>query len=272
MTMTTRTFSSRGWLLLLGIIMVSAPAFAQKPEPADNENEVLAILWQQQSGEHRALCYQAYALARMVLDRDLRNHRMRMRRALIVDLDETIWDTSSYEAANIKLRKGYPEGWNEWMLSERAIALPGAVEFLNYANSRGVRVFYVTNRKPLAKAATAENLKKLGFPAVNDETLLMRDDPAIESKTKRRQTISAKYHVVLLMGDDLNDFDDVFEKSKTIASRIEATDRNKSQFGTHFIVLPNPMYGNWANSLYEFNFQLSEKQKSQIRYSFLKDR
>ena len=261
-------------LLMAAALVISfnyAAVVAQSPEPADKENEVLAILWQQQSGEHRALCYQAYALARIVLNRDLSNHRIRMRRALIVDLDETVWDTSSYEAQNVKLQKGYPQGWDEWMSSERATAVPGAVEFLNYANSRGVRVFYVTNRKASAKAATAENLKKLGFPAVNDETLLMRDDPNIESKTKRRQTISSKYHVVLLMGDDLNDFDDVFEKSRTIASRIEATDRMKMQFGTRFIVLPNPMYGNWANALYEYNFKLSEKEKSDKRHSLLKD-
>lgn len=261
-------------LVLTGFLVASlssTPLVAQTPEPADKENEVLAILWQQHSGEHRALCYQAYALARMVLDRDLRNHRLHMRRALIVDLDETVWDTSSYEAENVKQQKGYPQGWEDWMMKGRAIALPGAVEFLNYANSRGVRVFYVTNRKPIATEATANNLRRLGFPMVNDETLLMRDDPNVESKTKRRQTIGAKYHVVLLMGDDLNDFDQIFENSKTIASRIEATDRMKSQFGTRFIVTPNPMYGNWANALYEYNFKLTEKEKSDKRHGLLKD-
>src|SRR5207237_5303433 len=130
-----------------------------------------------------------------------------------------------------------------------AAPLPGAVEFLNDANSRGVRVFYVTNRKPVAKEATAQNLKQLRFPALNDETLLLRDDPAIESKTARRKAISAKYHVVLLMGDDLNDFDEVFENSRTAASRIAAAEQHKSQFGTHFIVLPNLMYGNWEKSI-----------------------
>jgi 5'-nucleotidase (lipoprotein e(P4) family) len=268
---TTKRISSRLGFLILLITFCAAPVLAQTAEPADKENEVLAILWQQSSGEHRALCYQAYALARMLLDRDLRNHRIRMRRAIIVDLDETVWDTSSYEAMNVKLKRGYPEGWNEWMNQARATALPGAVEFLKYANTRGVRIFYVTNRKPVGKEGTAQNLKKLGFPAVNDESLLMRDDPAIESKTARRKAISAKYHVVLLMGDDLNDFDDVFEKSKTIASRIEATDQNKSEFGTHFVVLPNPMYGNWANALYEYNFKLSEQQKAEKRRSLLKD-
>src|SRR5205807_1587292 len=182
--------SSRLGFLILLITFCASPVLAQASEPADKENEVLAILWQQSSGEHRALCYQAYALARMLLDRDLHNHRIRMRRAMILDLDETVW---------------------------------------------------------------------------------MRDDPAVESKTARRKAIGAKYHVVLLMGDDLNDFDEVFEKSKTIASRIEATDRNRSQFGTHFIVLPNPMYGNWANSLYEYNFKLTEHQKAEKRRGLLKD-
>jgi 5'-nucleotidase (lipoprotein e(P4) family) len=260
-----------GLLLALCFSLSSFSLFAQSAkEPADKENEIGATLWQQSSGEQRALCYQAFALARMLLDRDLRGSRTRMRRAIIVDLDETILDTSRYEGMNIKLRHNYPEGWEEWMNRAEATAIPGAVEFLNYANSRGVRVFYVTNRKPVGKEGTAQNLKKLGFPAVNDETLLMRDDPAIESKESRRKAISAKYHLVLLMGDDLNDFAGVFEKSKTVASRIEAVEQNKSQFGTHFIVLPNPMYGNWANAIYEYNFNLTEKQKSALRRSVLK--
>lgn len=270
-TVMAKTYLKRAPILILFVAFWVSPVLAQTPEPADKENEVLAILWQQSSGEHRALCYQAYNFARLLLDRDLRNHRIKMRRAIIVDLDETVWDTSTYEAQNVRLRTAYPAGWEEWMQAERATTLPGAVEFLNYANSRGVRVFYVTNRQPIGKDATAENLKNLGFPRVSDRTLLMRDDPAIESKTKRRRAIAAKYHVVLLMGDDLNDFDDVFEKSKTVVSRIEATDKNKSQFGTHFIVLPNPMYGNWANALYEYNFKLTEKQKSEKRHYLLKD-
>ena len=207
----------------------------------------------------------------MLLDRDLRNHRVRMRRAIIVDIDETILDNSRYEAMLVNQKKSYPNGWTEWINRAEATAIPGALEFLNYANSRGVRVFYVTNRKPEVKEGTAQNLKKLGFPAVNDETLLMRDDPGIESKEARRKTIGAKYHVVLLVGDDLNDFAAVFEKSKTVTSRIEAADRNKSQFGTHFIMMSNSMYGDWENSVYEYNFKQTEEQKAAKRKNLLKD-
>ena len=57
-------------------------------QPADNTYIEAATLWQQSSGEARALEYQTYVLARMLLDRDLRNRRIKMRRAIIVDVDD----------------------------------------------------------------------------------------------------------------------------------------------------------------------------------------
>jgi len=238
---------------------------------ADKEYEVAAVLWQQSSGEHRALCYQSFALARMLLDRDLRNRGRRQRRAVIVDVDDTVLDNSRYQAAEIKQHFNYPQGWTEWINRAEATAVPGAVEFLQYANSRGARVFYVTNRKQIEKDGTTRNLKALGFPEVNDETLLVRTDPKSDTKEPRRLAIMSKYHVVLLMGDDLNDFSEAFEKSRTVASRIDAAEQNKSQFGTHFIVLPNPMYGNWENAIYDYNFNLPEEAKAQKRQSLLRD-
>ena len=62
-----------------------------------------AILWQQSSGERRALSYQAFTLARKILDQDLRvNRRIRKPRAVIVDLDETILDNEIYEGMQVK--------------------------------------------------------------------------------------------------------------------------------------------------------------------------
>jgi len=263
------------WLgVSLWILTAHAIGFSQAPMPqgeADKEYEVAAILWQQSSGEQRALCYQTFALAKMLLDRDLRNHRIRQRRAIIVDVDDTILDNSRYEAALVKQRKNYPEGWTAWINRAEVPAVPGAVEFLNYASSRGVRVFYVTNRKQIEKEGTRRNLKALAFPEVNNQTLVIRTDPNSDSKEARRQAIRSKYRVVLLMGDDLNDFAEVFEKSKTVDSRLNAAERNKSAFGTRFIVLPNPMYGNWENAIYDYNFKLSEEQKAGKRNNLLKD-
>lgn len=265
--------SSSCLALLLSFSVSQFWAFGQTPkqEPADKEYEVGAILWQQSSGEQRALCYQTFALARMLLDRDLKNHRIRQRRAIVVDIDETILDNSRYEAALVKQQKNYPEGWTEWINRAEATAIPGAVEFFKYAKSRGARVFYVTNRQEIEKDGTVRNLKALGFPEVNGETLLIRTDPESDTKEPRRRAINSRYHVVFLMGDDLNDFAEIFEESRTVASRIEAAERNKAAFGTHFIVLPNPMYGDWENAIYDYNFKLSEEQKAAKRRNLLKD-
>ena len=72
------------------------------------------------------------------------------------------------------------------------------------------------------------------------------------------------------MGDNLNDFADVFENSKTVADRLASVDQNKAQFGKRFIALTNPMYGDWENAIYDYNFTLTEKQKAAKRAEYLR--
>lgn len=255
----------------LGVIGLLFSLNVSAQTQADNEYQTGAVLWMQSSGERAALGYQAFALGRMMLDRDLRTNHSRKRRALIVDVDETIIDNSRYQAGLIKHRQGFnDQTWLEWINRAEATAIPGAVEFLKYANSRGVRVFYITNRKTVEKEGTATNLRKLGFPNVNDETLLVRTDPKSSSKEPRRLSVSARYRVVLLMGDNLNDFSDVFENARTVTARMTVTDQNKARFGTTFIVLPNPMYGDWESAIYEYQ-RLSEEEKAAKRKAALKD-
>ena len=263
--------------IILLTLTCSLHTFAQAPAPApqrqaDNAYQEGAILWTQTSGEARALAYQAFNLARMMLDRDLQmNRRGRMRRAVVVDADETVLDNSRYQATLQKNRQNYDaRTWTEWVKRGEAEAIPGAVEFLRYAASRGVRVFYVTNRNLAEKEATAVNLKKLGFPDVSDQTLLVRTDVKTSSKEARRLGISAKFRIVLLMGDNLNDFAEIFDRSKTVADRLAAVEQNKSQFGKRFIVLPNVMYGDWESAVYDYNFRLTEEEKAARRKSFLR--
>ena len=243
---------------------------AQPAEGPDNEYLVGSTLWTQSSGEWRALAYQAYNFARVLLDQDLRaNRKRRMRRAVIVDVDETVLDNSRYQASLIREHKSYPQDWTAWINRAEAAAVPGAIEFLNYAHQRGVRVFYVTNRKAIEKEGTRVNLKKLGFPGVSDETLIVRTDADTSSKEERRRRIAQRYRIVLLIGDNLNDFAEALEKT-TVAGRIAATDQSKALFGTRFIMLPNPMYGDWENSVYEYNFNLKDAEKAARRRNLLK--
>lgn len=260
-----------GLLILTTALNTTAQTPATQTE-ANNQYQEGAIVWTQTSGEARALAYQAFNLARMILDRDLRmNRRNRMRRAIVVDADETVLDNSRYQATLLKNRRNYDsQSWMDWVMRAEADAIPGAVEFLRYAASKGVRVFYITNRRLAEKQATATNLKKLGFPDVSEQTLLVRTDAGSSSKEARRQEVSAKYRIVLLMGDNLNDFAEVFDKSRTVTDRLAAVERNKEQFGTRFIVLPNVMYGDWESAIYEYNNKLTEEEKAAKRKSLLK--
>jgi 5'-nucleotidase (lipoprotein e(P4) family) len=261
-----RTLIRQASLLIAVLAICSAAAVAQK---ADNEYQVGAILWTQTSAEKAALSYQAFSLARLRLDQDFRaNRNRRTKRAVIVDVDETVLDNSRYQAKLAKEEKAFEaKTWTDWCNSAQATALPGAVEFLRYANSRGVRVFYITNRRMAEKDGTARNLRALGFPEVTDDTLLVRTDGS--TKEPRRQSVAAKYRIVLLMGDNLNDFAEVFEKSKTIDSRLSAADQNRNQFGSRFIVLPNPMYGAWEDAVYGEG-RLTEDQKAEKRKATLR--
>jgi 5'-nucleotidase (lipoprotein e(P4) family) len=261
-----RSLIRQSSLALVLIAICSAAAFAQKP---DNEYQVGAIIWTQTSAEKAALAYQAFSLARLRLDQDFRaNRNRRVKRAVIVDVDETVLDNSFYQAQLVKEQKPFEaKTWTEWCNRAQAKALPGAVEFLRYANSRGVRVFYITNRRVAEKDGTARNLKALGFPDVSDDTLLVRTDGS--SKEPRRLSVAAKYRIVLLMGDNLNDFAEVFEQSKTIDSRLSAAEQNQQQFGARFIVLPNPMYGAWEDAVYR-DGRLTEEQKAEKRRAVLK--
>jgi 5'-nucleotidase (lipoprotein e(P4) family) len=115
-------------------------------EEANNEYQEGAILWTQTAGERNALAYQAFSLARMMLDRDLRTrHANRTRRAVVVDIDETVVDNSRYQAMLLKTHQNYnSQNWTEWVNRVESTAIPGALEFLRYAASHGVRIFYIS--------------------------------------------------------------------------------------------------------------------------------
>jgi 5'-nucleotidase (lipoprotein e(P4) family) len=175
-------------------------------------------------------------------------------------------DNSPYEAGIVGKDTGYPTGWAEWCNAAKAEALPGAVEFLKYVVSKGADVFYISNRKVQFKEGTMKNMKALGFPQVDDAHMLLREKTS--DKEPRRQIAQKEHRIVLLMGDNLNDFDNIF-RVKKIEDRMASVDQAKDKFGTMFIVLPNPMYGEWEGAAYNFNWKLSPKEKSEARKASL---
>lgn len=239
---------------------------------ADNEYQVGAVLYMQHAAEYRALAYQAFNLAKMSLDADDKTKRKlpkaerKKTRAVIVDVDETVLNNSPQQVFFIKNHLSFTSSlFTEWINKRMAKPIHGAVDFLNYVNREGVKVFYVTNRGQADKQGTIDNLKAVGFPDVNEETVMVKTTES--SKEARRQAISAKHRIVLLIGDNLNDFSNVFE-GKSINDRFAETDKMRDLWGTRWIVLPNAMYGDWESALYEYK-RLTEEEKTARRTSLL---
>ena len=223
-------------------------------QAADNDYQIGATLFMQKAAEYRALCYQAFYWARRTLDDDkktskkLAKAQRKMPRAVVVDIDETVLDNSPAQAFGIKNKLAFNlKDWYAWGEMRKAKAIPGAVEFANYAKAEGVRIFYVSNRDEVQKAATIENLKTVGFPDISEENVVLRQKES--TKEPRRLAIAEKYRIVILMGDNLNDLSTAYEQ-KTVADRFAAVDADKALYGSRFIVLPNAMYGEWETAVY----------------------
>ncbi|MBK9216798.1 MAG: 5'-nucleotidase, lipoprotein e(P4) family [Chloracidobacterium sp.] len=261
------------------LVLLASITYAQRGT-ADNDYQEGATLWIQKAAEYRALAHQAFNLARWQLDSDLDKKSVKnlpkaerkRPRAIIVDIDETVLDNSPAQAEGIKTKTPFNlNDWLTWVEMRKAKAVPGSVEFLNYAVSKGVKIFYISNRDEPHKAATIDNLKSVGFADVSSENVLMRQKDAkgssISTKTPRREFVARDYRIVLLMGDNLDDFSDIFEQ-KSVADRFAETDKIKTEWGKRWIVLPNPMYGTWESAIYEYQ-RLNDKQKAEKRATAL---
>lgn len=254
--------------IAIGVLMFMGSCTAQKqPQSSDASHQnrknlpiLQATLYHQTAAEMRALAYQAFNLARLQLDRELRKAGLSRQQAIVVDIDETVLDNSPFEGKLIQEGTSYPDYWAAWIKKQKAEPIPGSVDFLNYADKKGISVFYVSNRHDSLRAATKANLKSVGFPQVKDEHIFLKTTTS--SKVERRQRISGSHDIVMLMGDNLNDFSAVFEGG-TVQERYSKTDSLRKAFGSRFIVLPNAMYGEWEGAAIDYHYELSPAEKVQ---------
>ncbi|MCF7803199.1 MAG: 5'-nucleotidase, lipoprotein e(P4) family [Candidatus Marinimicrobia bacterium] len=255
-------------VMLVGTGMPSL-SLAQQAEQTSPDNDYLemAVLYHQVSSEYRALCYQAYNVAKNRLEEMLHGESHPESLAVVVDIDETVLDNSPYEADLVLENYDYPKNWTEWIELSAAHPIPGALEFLQFADSVGVRIFYVSNRRATTLIPTMENLEVMDFPQVKEKHMYLRTDES--SKESRRNKIRENHRIALLIGDNLNDFSDVFG-NRSNQDRNLAADLLRKKFGKKFIVLPNPMYGEWEGAIYDYDWSLSDEEKANAREKALK--
>ncbi|MDQ6596309.1 5'-nucleotidase, lipoprotein e(P4) family [Bacillus salipaludis] len=252
---------------VLTISIFSTNARAQNvadPTAALQDQNTMSVLWFQKAGEAKALYYQGYNVGKMRLAEILKKKpkKRALKPAVVLDIDETILDNSPYQAWNVVTGKAYPLNWNEWINSAQAKPLPGAIDFLKYANSKGVAIYYISNRTEAQKDATIKNLKSVGAPQADAAHVLLKQ-PGEKGKETRRQQVAKTHNIVLLFGDNLGDFSGFDDLS--LSARSQAVDNRRNEFGKKMIVFPNPMYGDWEGAIYNYDFSKSDAEKAKLR-------
>ncbi len=240
-------------------------------EISNAEHQVMSTLWFQKSAEAKAVYYQTYNYTKLMLDDILKKNRFKIKKkkpkAIITDIDETVLNNSPYNARLIAEGKHYEkESWSKWVNEKKAKALPGALDFCNYAKEKGIEIFYISNRSVENLKPTKENLKNAGFPFADEKHILLKDKTS--DKTARRNKVLKNYDVILYLGDNLRDFDENFKYSEK-TNRNDSVDIHKDLFGTKYVVFPNPMYGEWEKAAYKGNFSKSFAEKRKMRIETL---
>ena len=240
--------------MMRSLLMVMCAAVLDA-QPHENLN---AVVWMQTAAEYRAAARTAYRAAEINLERALREPNWtaaieqtesfeKLPPAVILDLDETVLDNSSYQA---RLTAGAgrftDESWRGWVSEAKAGLVPGAREFLSFAHARGVRIYYVTNRTcdpskvddPTVRVVRAHSLP------LGPNRLLCKSDTS--DKSPRRKDVSNSARVLMLIGDDLNDFVSV---PLNIEPRAAVVDGYSRYWGERWFLIPNPTYGSWEPSV-----------------------
>jgi acid phosphatase len=266
-------------LFFLSILLVCNSVGAT-PKAKNSPEMLLGVLWAQASVEWNMATEQAFHLATLNLEKALHDpswtaaleqqeNYHSLPPAVIVDVDETVLDNSPLAARLILAGKEYdPQLWLEWVKESSAAPMPGAVSFLRFAKEKGVAVFYVTNRK--VKNETVRNIKKVIDPDVRPEQVLCKEErPEWGSdKTSRRAFLAEKFRILLLIGDDYNDF--TFLDKSSPEERINKAVNQKKYWGNKWILISNPVYGSWKTALYEHDYNLSDEGKLKKKYQLLR--
>ncbi len=227
-----------------------------------------AVLWYQQAAEMRLSYYQSYAYAKLILDKNLESLNADQKPAVVLDIDETVLDNSPYEGYLIENGDTYgSETWKEWTTKAQAEVLPGAKDFISYAQDKGVEVFYISNRTVSELSATIENLRLKSLPNADSAHVLLKEETS--DKTARRNKVRESHQIIVFVGDNLTDYHELYA-DRDDAMGKDLVDQNLEELLSNFVMLPNPMYGEWEAAIYKNDFRQADSTKLKLRRQSLK--
>ena len=263
-------------IVLASVLAIGACSDEADPVSVENDgpDEDLGMLWVKHAAEYDALSMQAYhqaerALPGFVADKNWtalpgQNNARYLPPAIIIDVDET-----SLSGVDFQLSLDEPvtmANLNRWYVENESRPVAGFTRFTTTARAAGVELFFVTNRpcEPIDgvdsacpyEATVINALHQAGVDVDADHVLLANEKPAwSKEKSVRYDEIARTHRIIMLFGDDLNDFIPCV-RAEPVApcsepATAESRDRKVMQFagywGNGWYLLPNPMHGSWTS-------------------------
>ena len=236
-------------------LIVMVPAFGKDSIDVDADienNLIMAMAWRQTAAEYRALYHQGFNLARMRIELALAQKQdSSLPLAIISDVDETLLLSNNYWGYLINQGQDFFDDaiWDSWVAENRAVASPGALAFLEFCAANNVEIFYVTNRNQGESTVqlALNNLNAAGFPSVDRSHLRVLRETS--NKELVQQRIREDYDVVVLLGDNLNDFSRRYY-STDLEQRLSLMEEDKARYGRDYIIFPNPTDGHWIRAIF----------------------
>ncbi|MGI9517435.1 MAG: 5'-nucleotidase, lipoprotein e(P4) family [Pirellulaceae bacterium] len=283
----------------LNLLIVSISLFLQCPTAleAQQSNEAAvhedldAVTWMQTSAEYAAITRQTFRQAQFNLGiaivdpgwtasteqatmfADSPEDLAGLPPAIVVDVDETVLDNSAFQVGLIEADKEFStEEWLTFCRRQESPAIPGAVPFLNSCRAAGVAVLFVTNRDHVVEDATRQNLIDVGLLLADDpDTLFTKNEQEdwTSNKQSRREFLAGQYRILLLLGDDLNDFVDPGYYGDSNQRRLVGNEFS-DMWGQRWMMMPNPTYGGWERSLYNWDNSASRETKLKTKRAALR--
>jgi len=273
-------------LLSMPISKTESPGTTNNADPDLSHEDLDALVWMQSSAEYEAIARQTFRLARLnmgdalvdptwtasveqqVLFSDRDKELAALPPAVIVDVDETVLDNTSYQCDLIRNNEQYTrDSWTAFVKERVSRPVPGSVEFVQACRSAGVTVLFVTNREFSVEDETRRNLTEVGLMKKRDPDALFtkyEKEGWNSDKQSRREHLASRYRILLLVGDDLNDFLTI-KRQPTSQERKQAAVDYAKWWGQKWMVLPNPNYGGWERSAYQWKDSSSPATKLKLK-------
>ncbi len=250
--------------VLASLAVAGCAATAEDPDPYNHPG----IEWVLTSAEYEALSLQVYAeatgdLADKLADRSWsalpeQRDAGHLPPAIIFDVDETVVSNAPFQLTLVP--PFTDEKLNAWNDANPAKPVPGVAAFAAAARALGIELFFITNRPCLdedctQQLVTTQDVIEAGIPTTPDRVMLSYEQPGWNKEKKnRRDVVAADYRVLMLIGDDLNDFIPCSRRravppcteGATQASRAASVRAYADYWGNGWYVLPNPMHGSWT--------------------------